>query len=1288
MKALRISLYLTAATLLLVLALAGSLWFWSGVGTSLATSLGQLARWLPAGQTLEAKEVTGSLRGGGSIGWLRWQQGELSVEVREVTIAWSLRPLLDGELKLGPVAAKHVRIEDRRAPSEPGAATPPVDLRLPLRVSVPFSVDTVEWVGSTSLQATGLSGNYVFDSIKHSLDEGQVHISSGDYRMSASVEARAPMALSIQVDGTVHTTVPGSTQALKVQAHATVKGVLAGRDAALALQAKLVPELQSTATPAAKAQAMQASLTARVQPWQAQPLAEAQASWQALDLAALWPQAPRTRLGGTAHVTPAGPGWQAGAQLTNTLSGPWDQQRLPLESLETQIEFLAGQWQVQSLRATGAGGRIEGTGQFNATPTANATANAVNTPTPAQWQGSANIYGINTAALDSRLATAWLDGRLTAEQTPTGIGFEARLQPAKGKTNATKTNTSTARTLEGLRLKTLHAQGLWNAPTLKLSTLAVQTDDAQLQGQLAYQTLTQATEGQLALTLPGATAALAGHMASNKGAGELSLRVLDAALVSRWIARLPGAPTAMLQTLIQGNAEVNGRWQGGWQNQGEALQIQASLRAPRLELRQAGQAAEQAWRLREGQVDLTGTLRAMTLSAQGQAETGSQRLNLQAQAKGGRLREGVWQAQLDSAQLTAQDRLKAGTWTAQLRDRATFNWAQTGTRRTLQTSAGALRLSGPVPGAALVTWEPVHWSEQTTAGKARAQWRTQGRIVDLPLAWLDLLGQTQMANLGLRGDLIFGGQWDASSAETLRLRATLERTGGDLQLQAEGDSAGGLQAGVREARLLITAEGEQLAASLHWDSERAGQAQANVTTRLTRQDGNWAWPMEAPLAGTIKAQLPPVGVWSVLAPPGWRLRGTLNADAVLSGTRGAPQWHGNLAAQDLAVRSVVDGIDFSKGTLRATLGGQRLDINEFTLQGAGGASGGLLTIKGSMVWLPAAGSDDSAVQRLRMELEATAQALRVSARADRRLVLSGQLSAQLKDANLAIRGTLKADQALFILPEDSTPQLGSDVLVRKPQSSEASSQPPALAPKSGAKTRVTPDLAITLDLGRDFQVRGRGVNTRLAGGLELRSSGPNPVPSLTGAVRTVRGTYKAYGQQLNIERGVVRFVGPYDNPALDVLAIRPNLQQRVGVQILGTALSPVVRLYAEPDLPEAEKLAWLVLGRSGASGGAETAMLQQAAMALLGGNGISGGLAASLGLDELSVGANSVDGTTSATITLGKRLSRDFYIAYERSLAGTMGTLSIFYDLSRRFTLRAQTGEQSAIDLIFTLRYD
>jgi translocation and assembly module TamB len=197
---------------------------------------------------------------------------------------------------------------------------------------------------------------------------------------------------------------------------------------------------------------------------------------------------------------------------------------------------------------------------------------------------------------------------------------------------------------------------------------------------------------------------------------------------------------------------------------------------------------------------------------------------------------------------------------------------------------------------------------------------------------------------------------------------------------------------------------------------------------------------------------------------------------------------------------------------------------------------------------------------------------------------------------------------------------------------------------------------------------------------------------LTGTVNTVRGSYQAYGQRLDIEQGVVRFVGPIDNPVLDILAIRPKLSQRVGVQVIGTVLFPVVRLYAEPDLPEAEKLAWLVMGRSANGSGGEAALLQQAAMALLGGSGQgpSYSLTRALGLDELSFsGAGSnADTASGATITLGKRLSNDFYVAYESGLAGTMGVFNIFYDLSRNLTLRAKTGDQSAVDVIWTRRYD
>lgn len=1265
MRAMRFLATGFAATLLILALLVGAAWVWSGASSSLAFALHQVVRYLPAGQTLEFKQVSGSLRQGGSIGWLHWQRGKLSVQAHDVTLGWSLMPLLDRELRLGLITVNRLQVDDQRAPSEP---TPPTDLRLPIQIQAPFQIKTLELSGTNELLIENLAGNYQYDSHAHEVVVEKVRISSGTYQLNARLQAQAPMALTMQLQGAVDTAVPSSGLKVTVQATAQVQGHLAGPDAVLDLQAQLSPEFKDI-----RAKAMKANVTARLRPWQAQPVEQAQAQWQALDLAALWPQAPQTLLTGNASVVPAGKGWRAQVKFNNTLAGPWDKQRLPVNDLSTQVVALDGRWTIESLQAKGAGGRITGQGKF-----VDATAN---------WQANASATGINPAAIDSRLESASLDGQFTAKQISAGITFDVQMQPTAGKAPSMNPGA-----VYGLKLQTLLAKGLWRDPIVELSALEIQTPEAKLQGQVAFDTVSRATEGKLALALPGAQITLNGQMASTKGQGDIHLQVKDAAQSTRWLARLPEVPTTLTQTPIKGDAEITGQWQGGWQRQGQDIQINATLRARQLDIGTPGQAAkEPPWRLRDLQADLSGAMRALTLNLQTRAESGTLTGNMKLQAKAGQVDPGNWQAQLNAAQLNVQDTRRPGMWTLQLTDPVSAEWKQRGASQSVTASAGTLRLSGPAPGTATVQWSPVIWSQQATGATQRTAWTSKGNVQDLPLAWLALMGQSQMNNLGLRGDLRFGGQWDVAGGETLRARATLERTSGDLQLLTDSIQGGTLNAGVREARLVITTEGDKVAASLRWDSERAGQAQADVSTRLRQDNGAWSWPQDAPLAGSLRAKLPPVGAWSLLAPPGWRLTGTLDTEASLSGTLGAPQWIGTLRARDLAVRSAVDGIDFSNGTLLATLDGQRLVINEFTLLGAGGAKGGgQLVIKGVALWLPPTGADATLASRLRMELDAELKSLRLSARADRRLAMSGNLTARLDNAKLAVRGNLTVDQALFILPDDSAPQLGDDVVVRRAGTAQSGASTAAPAPGM----QVTPDIAITLDLGSNFQVQGRGLNTHLTGKLDLRSTqAQNFQPRLTGEVRTVRGSYKAYDQNLDIEEGVLRFYGPYDNPALDIVAIRPNLQQRVGVQISGTALSPIVRLYAQPDLPEAEKLAWLVLGRSPAGGGAEAAVLQQAALALLGGNGksMSGTLKEALGIDELSLrgAASNADGsTTSATITVGKRISRDFYVAYERSLAGTLGTFYIFYDLSRRFTLRAQTGEQSAIDLIFTIRYD
>jgi translocation and assembly module TamB len=708
--------------------------------------------------------------------------------------------------------------------------------------------------------------------------------------------------------------------------------------------------------------------------------------------------------------------------------------------------------------------------------------------------------------------------------------------------------------------------------------------------------------------------------------------------------------------------------------------------------------------LRALQADLSGTLANFRLQTQGQATIASRAIDWQAQVSGGQSETGHWQGRLNQLQIRTPDTQRSGSWLLQAvstdRQPILLDWLTSSASQTFTVSAGSAKLHDPHASVANIDWQPAQWSApralSTQPSSAKAQWQSQGQITDLPLTWLVPLGKKSLADLGLSSDLILSGNWDAKQSDSVHLSAMLERSSGDLRLSTEAQAGRtvALPANMQEARLNVNLDGDRVSGSLRWDSERVGRALMAFSTQLQATDQGWTLPANAPVGASLQMQMPPLDAWSVLAPPGWRLRGTMTSDISLTGTLDKPEWSGSLQARDLAVRSVVDGIDFNHGSLNARLHGQQLDINNFSLQGAStstGTQGGQVDLQGSVKWL----ADSAAPQwasRLSMALDVQAKALRLSSRSDRRVTVSGKLDAQLKDARLTLRGTLTADQALITLPDDDAPRLGDDVVVRR-AGNAATPMPPAARPNPDKTTsttlRIVPDVLLNLDLGPDFQVRGRGLDTRLTGKLELRALDQN-TPTLIGTIRTQRGTYRAYGQRLDIEQGVLRFVGPVDNPALNILAIRPKLSQKVGVQILGSAQSPIVRLYADPEMSEADKLAWLVLGRSASDSGGESALLQQAALALLGGSGQgpSASLTQALGLDELSFRSATGETTSGATVTLGKRLSNDFYVAYESGLAGSMGVFTIFYDLSKTLTLRAQTGEQSTVDLIWTYRYD
>ncbi|ABM36173.1 translocation/assembly module TamB domain-containing protein [Polaromonas naphthalenivorans] len=1315
----------TAGVVALAVGATGTLWWWAGTEGSLDTAL----RWAGKSQPLTFESATGSLRAGGHIDQLDWQQDGITVNARDVSLAWQAWSLLQGRLKLDRFTAASVQVTDERAPT-PMPTAPPNALGLPLQVALDeFSVGQFEYTGKTAFTASEIAGSYLYTGLQHQLDLKSVQVANGRYSGRAALTAAGPLTLDASLSGALDVAIANNPASVPLAFQATASGPLT--------ELLVKAELQMTTPPAADAKKPvpqpQASASARVMPWAAQPLPQADATFRDLDIAALLPDMPQTLLTGSASVRPlesktpaASPAWALQMQLANALPGPWDQKRLPLEQLETQGEWVNGTAMVRSLKAQLGGGELLASGEWTRPPPADKPDTAVPAAPAQAWQLKATLKRINPAKLHTQLAPLPLDGRAEASGQGASARFDASVQAVAGAGKpgnrpAPGTHSGQNNFLQQLRLRDAKATGSWNPQqaggTLALSALRVRTDDAELSGQFEVQPTAKGGQGKLALTAPGLDARFNGELRKTSGNGELNLHGRDAGQALRWLQKLPGMPATVLNASASGSAELQATWQGGWQDPA----LQARLDMPSLDwIAATPKAATQAkvtpatpitpaaaspslLKVRELQATLSGRLSQAQLGAQGRVEIDQRRYALQLSADGGRLKpagnanaplgESAWQGLLKQLSLSVEDpALGSGAWRLATRSPVPLKWtpARAG-GGAFESGAGEALLTAPpgnastaAPSQATLSWQPVRWrpGELVTAGK----------LTGLPIAWIELLAGPQMKGAGLGGSMVFDGQWDAVLGNTLKLNASLARSSGDITVQAEGvqGNPARVAAGVKQARISLETLGDALTLALVWDSERAGTASGQLKTRLFRAPGGqgvggWLWPAEAPLSGQVRAQLPRIGVWSLLAPPGWRLRGSLGADIAISGTRAAPSLAGDLQANDLALRSVVDGIEFGNGRLRARLDGTRMRISEFTLQGAGDkGTGGSLTAQGEAGWIAG---------KPQVQLDAKLQQLRASIRTDRQLTVSGDVQASLKGEQTELTGKLVIDQARILLPDEGTPQLGDDVVVRTASGAATGQKAPSQTSAQTTDKAARPlKLAVDIDLGRDFRIQGKGIDTRIRGMLALSGNSLSD-PRLLGTVRTFGGQYRAYGQRLDVEQGVIRFTGAIDNPALDILAIRPNLTQRVGVQITGTALLPSVRLYAQPELPDAEKLSWLVVGRASASGGAEAALLQQAALALLGSKsgGMSGGLAASLGLDELSFrGASSnADGTTTGgAVTLGKRFSRNFYAAYERSISGALGTLFVFYDLSRRFTLRAQAGQQSAVDLIFTIPYD
>lgn len=1288
----------------LLLAAALALW-WAGQTTSFVRWA--LARAESASQgALEVGDVRGTLVGGFGVATVRWRDDAREVELRDVSVVWRPDALLRRELRLARVeiGSATVRLLRQGGPLEfPATLALPMGVRvdafgLGRLVIVPAGAEPLE-LERIAFAGRHAAGNYRID-----------HLSAHSPRWgSASLEGRlgdrAPFVLD--ATGSVDPKLPGwdALPRIGVVADGTLENVrLAGQ--------AIAPAAPTGGTGAAQAPGpVWIVLDTRVH-----PLAETTAARLApieLNFDGVEPAQfgltglPLARVSGAATIRVSDDGVAGRLDLRNALAGPADRQSVPVTAIVSDFEWAGQTLRLAGLRATlSGGGSVTGEAAID-------------------FARRLSLFGRSLPPLKTKLALRDVDlSRLASGLEETRLSGEIRVDDAA----------------IGLELADATRHGVSAALRARLDEPLLRVDEVRL-GTPAGSVSARGTtslEAPWRIDLSGEFRELdpAGLLALRAVLGRLAARA-DAQLAPEWVARLRGQlsgnwaaqgiawPDPKLRTRVVIDRGVL-----------DGKPLRADFRGEVSRRRIADAALELAFGDLQASADgalgsagdrLQFTLRAASLARFDSRAEGSLSARGELAGGAGDLFDATsWQAfgvvaDVDGRQLRWQDTLRIGA----LSGRIELPGLREG-RVALRIDAEGLQVAG----------RPLD----------RARLRLDGDA-DAHALQLDASGPQVSARASARGALLSpaganGWRWqgtvdefvaDAPVPIRLERPARLVADGdgialGDAALQVDGGELRVATLALHGGRIETRGEASGLPIA-RWAERFAGpQALAGVEGRLqdVRLHGNWDLAGSSPqtpsgrvalrldagatidssgeaevaldegrLDGSIDLRVPTLAFANRLIGPEWAVAGRLRFAGAVGGTIAQPRLQGELTGRNLALLQRALGWRLTDGTLDARFDGDRLDLKMLRLQSGGGS----IEMSGQLL-----------LDGLHGGFTLRADRLPVPIGPGQRVVVSGNTGVASSGTSLEWKGDIRADSGLIELRGGEAPSMPDDVVIVDRRAAGGQSGPSTESTPSGF--RIGADL--NLDLGDKLRVRGSGIDVVLAGALNLRGTLPS-APRAFGTVRVLRGTYTAYGQRLEIERGQVVFNGPLDNPVLDIVAMRRDQVVEAGVALSGTVLSPRLRLVSTPDVPDSQKLSWLVLGvgLEDVNTAGQGAALQAAAATLFGSNdgGLSGGVAGALGLDILTVrgagaggvfdpnfgasfpgqattGGAPVGTATQNVVAIGKRLSSRVILTYEQGLRGVWNLLRIQYDITNRLSIRAQTGTDSAVDVLYFWSFD
>jgi len=475
-----------------------------------------------------------------------------------------------------------------------------------------------------------------------------------------------------------------------------------------------------------------------------------------------------------------------------------------------------------------------------------------------------------------------------------------------------------------------------------------------------------------------------------------------------------------------------------------------------------------------------------------------------------------------------------------------------------------------------------------------------------------------------------------------------------------------------------TLSDQQLNSQLNFDIAEVGSLRANVSTANPQSNANINLGPNSKIKGEITSQFDNLQWLGGFFPALEKLDGQLNAAMAVAGTLQAPLISGEAKLNEVTMQLPAIGLALKTGTAQLNLA----DNGNWQLD-AGITSGtGRLKLLGQ----GSLGQDSlqSAKQNAQAAHSGPSGNINISGEnitavdlPDASVIISPDINIGIAPELIKIRGSLKIPKGKFVLkslPEQATSVSADEVIISSTSQASAS-----------AGTLIDTQVTITLD--DSFEFAGYGLSTRLGGKLRIAQKSQSAVQAF-GSLALYDGVYKAYGQDLSIQRGLLLFQGPVDNPGLNISAVREVKTYTVGINIGGFAQDIRSELFSDPAMPPTDVISMLITGKvpgEMSQSDANQVMNAATALGISQSKGITSTLQNTFGMDVLNLQGG--DSYEDSSLVVGKYLSPDLFISYVQNLFTPAGSIQLDYTLSKSLGLKAQSGKTQSVDLLYRIEH-